>query len=89
MAQYGWVIAVVVVMGLVQFAVYYYLRTRTDASRLPARESTPPAMSPDRAPEPRVRDEDEPTTGLYCPTCGTVNEPGFTFCRRCVGRIGA
>jgi len=87
MAQLAWVLLLVVLVTVLQFAVYRYLGGGNDASSLEAysTDGSPRAISGDGLVGADLDDED----GRRCPACGEINDPTFTFCRNCVSRIGA
>lgn len=85
MAPIAWVVALIFLVTLVQIAVYRYLGRQGDTSALEVYSTDgPPRGVPA---EGRVATDDG-SEGRRCPRCGAINDPSYTFCRRCVGRIG-
>lgn len=99
MAQEAWVIAGVVALVALQFVVYRLLRRWTDTSTSPTKGKNNRPNN-DRLPSHAIPGEQQPDLptgleddpgiedGVQCPTCGALNGPDFTFCRRCTNRLG-
>lgn len=81
MVEVAWLVAIVALIGLAQFAVYRYVGSRGEAAFDPYAVDGPAYASVAAAVE-------EAEGGRRCPRCGTVNEPDYTFCRDCTGRLG-
>lgn len=84
MTQHLWVIAAVIVLGVLHAVVFRYIRRHGQASD---DASNGNGGVNGQAPEgPVTRRED---SALVCSTCGTNNDPAFTFCRQCQEKLAA
>lgn len=85
MAAWEWIalgLGLLVVLQLV--ALQYARRMGSDESDAPVRAT--PGTGSESVP---ISDPDPPrgTGKVVCPSCGTQNDPAYSFCRECVGRL--
>lgn len=88
MAEIVWVVILVFLVTAVQLAVYRYLGGRNDAAALEGHATDGPVRPAPGERGPGLEAPDA-TESHRCRACGTPNDPAFTFCRRCVTRLGA
>lgn len=86
MTPIGWVIVTVLLIGAFQLLAFLVIRHRGRTTRRTRRRNlTPSRLYAYEAVGGAGRGV--ATEGRRCPSCGAVNEPSFTFCRHCVGRL--
>ena len=87
MAAWEWIALGLGLLVLLQLvALQYARRMGSDDRETPAR-ATPGAGTesmPVSEPEPAPGEDDR----VVCTTCGTQNDPAYTFCRECVDPLG-
>lgn len=84
MTQHLWVIAAVIVLGVLHAVVFRYLKRHGQTSDDATNGNPGSNGQPSEGPAPR-RDD----SAFLCPTCGTTNDPAFTFCRQCQEKLAA
>lgn len=86
MAVWEWIAVGLGLLVLLQLVALQYARQMGSEDREASPRATPGAGTdavPVREPEPAGSDDT-----VVCSSCGTQNDPAFTFCRECVSPIG-
>ncbi|WP_254822403.1 DUF7577 domain-containing protein [Haloglomus halophilum] len=82
-----WLVAALVLIPAVQVPLVLYLSKYVAADE----SELPPVASGDAGTPKQWRRPDPATAGATdgarCPTCGTVNEEGYRFCRACASLL--